>query len=226
MEKKRMKSPMTHARLAAASLLFALCANATAQQMGMNDVFRQMPDSLLPTMSKNNRLDMVDFIDSGMKATITDNLDGQCTMDTLTANYAHIRMGGSMTVELKLLPSANELADSSRQVVCMVKTFGSKAKESSVSFYSEKWTPLPITLSPAEYAETLCARPDTMSVERYAEICPEKGLVLVAATLSPNDNTLTLTPLMPLQTEDEQKDMTTIMRSITMAWTGKLFIKE
>lgn len=226
MEKKRMKSPMAHARLAAASLLFALCANATAQQMGMNDVFRQMPDSLLPTMSKNNRLDMVDFIDSGMKATITDNLDGQCTMDTLTANYAHISMGGSMTVELKLLPSTNELADSSRQVVCMVKTFGSEAKESTVSFYTEKWTPLPITLSPAEYAETLCTRPDTMSAERYAGISPENELVLVAATLSPNDNTLTLTPQMPLQTEDEEKDMTAIMRSITMAWTGKLFIKE
>ena len=212
-----------HARQAAIMAMLAVCSPTEAQQPLMRDVFRQMPDTLLPTMSHNNRLDMIDFIDSGMKAIVTDNLGGQCTMDTLTADYARISMGKSLSIELKLLPSAAQLSDSSTCVVCMVKTFGSETKESEATFFTQKWQPLPTTLVPVNYAPQLVSRPDTMSAARYAEICPDAALLMVAASLTPADNTLTLTPQIPLQTSDERKEATPLLHAITLKWTGKTF---
>ncbi len=212
-----------YARQAAIMAMLAVCSLAEAQQPLMRDVFRQMPDTQLPTMSHNNRLDMIDFIDSGMKAVVTDNLGGQCTMDTLTADYARISMGKSLSIELKLLPSAVQLSDSSTCVVCMVKTFGSETKESEATFFTQKWQLLPTTLVPVNYAPQLVSRPDTMSAAYYAEICPDTALLMVAASLTPADNTLTLTPQMPLQTSDERKETMPLLHTITLKWTGKTF---
>lgn len=215
--------PLKHVRPAIIAAMLAVCTCAEAQLPLMRDVFRQMPDTLLPTMSRNNRLDMVDFVESGMKAVVTDRLDGRCVMDSLTADYARISMGGSLSIELKALPTAMQLPDSSACIVCLVKTFGSQTKESSVDFYSGKWHPLPIKLTPDTYTPQLIVRPDTITAERFAEICPDTSLLMVAAALSPADNTLTLTPQEPLQTDDERKETAPLLRSLTLKWTGKEF---
>ena len=56
----------------------------SAAQQTISEVFREMPDSLLPTLSKNNRLDMLDFMASGMKAEVTNRLGGRSEMTALT----------------------------------------------------------------------------------------------------------------------------------------------
>ena len=52
-------------------LIAALCALAvgqvSAQDLKMRDVFKQIPDSLVPYLSQNNRLDFIDFLDSNMR---------------------------------------------------------------------------------------------------------------------------------------------------------------
>ncbi len=215
--------PLKHARMAIAGAMVTVCTCTEAQLPLMRDVFSQLPDTLLPTMSRNNRLDMVDFVESGMKAVVTDRLDGRCVMDTLTADYARISMGGSLSVELKVLPTSAQLPDSSACIVCLVKTFGSQTKESSVDFFTEKWRPLPVKLTTGTYTPQLIVRPDTITAERFAEICPDTSLLMVAAALSPAGNTLTLTPQMPLQTDEERKETAPLLRSLTLKWTGKEF---
>lgn len=214
---------LKHAKQTIAVAMLAVCTCAEAQLPLMRDVFRQMPDTLLSTISRNNRLDMVDFVESCMKAVVTDRLDGQCVMDTLTADYARISMGGSLSVELKILPPTMQLPDSSTCIVCLVKTFGSQTKESSVDFFTGKWHPLSVKLTPNAYTAQLIVRPDTITAERFAEICPDTSLLMVAAALSPADNTLTFTPQVPLQTDEERKETAPVLRSLTMKWTGKEF---
>lgn len=59
-------------------LIAALCALAvgqvSAQDLKMRDVFKQIPDSLVPYLSQNNRLDFIDFLDSNMKAEVRNKL--------------------------------------------------------------------------------------------------------------------------------------------------------
>ena len=53
----------------------------------MRDVFKQMPDSLIPYLSSNNRLDFIDFIDSKMDAEVANSLGGKSRMQKLTDKY-------------------------------------------------------------------------------------------------------------------------------------------
>ena len=53
-------------------LVISVACALGAAAVEIKDVFSAMPDSVLPTLTRNNRLDMVDFIDSGMKAEVND----------------------------------------------------------------------------------------------------------------------------------------------------------
>ena len=51
-------------RWLSAAILALLVGQASAQEPTMRDVFRQMPDSLMPYLTQNDRLDFIDFIES------------------------------------------------------------------------------------------------------------------------------------------------------------------
>ena len=129
-------------RLYSFLLSVATCMSAGAVEI--KDVFAAMPDSVLPTLTRNNRLDMVDFVESGMKAEVNDVFDGKSTLDTLTADYLHLTLSNAVKAEMKLLPSMEALADSSECVVCLVITYGVQPKESGVRLFTQKWLPLPV----------------------------------------------------------------------------------
>ena len=83
------------------SCLFALMASSSvAQELVIRDVFRQMPDSLMPYLSTNNRLDFIDFLDSKMKAEIKNQFDGKSEMTALTDDSLSIRMNDALRVDM------------------------------------------------------------------------------------------------------------------------------
>ena len=69
------------------SLFMFVCFGVSAQEATMRDVFKQMPDSLIPYLSSNNRLDFIDFIDSKMDAEVANSLGGKSRMQKLTDKY-------------------------------------------------------------------------------------------------------------------------------------------
>ena len=93
---------------------FIICASA---QILMRDVFGAMPDSVLPLVSKNNRLDCIDFIENNMEAKVRNLLDEYVTLEALTNDYARFRTSASALMELKLLPTSD-----STSVLCVVTT--------------------------------------------------------------------------------------------------------
>lgn len=112
----------------------------------MKDVFRQMPDSVFPTLSTNNRLDMIDFIDSKMKAEVTNLLGGKSELTALTDDSLCLRMSNAATINMLLLES-EEMIDSCHQIICMVQVFGTDSigLDSKTEFYSPLWRRLTIT---------------------------------------------------------------------------------
>ena len=136
-------------RLCALGLwLMAFTSQASAQDLMIRDVFKQMPASLLPTLSENNRLDMLDFMDSKMKAEVTNRLGGKSEMTSLTDSTLTIRMSSALTIELLLLRSRSDNSEysehSDRNLLCLIETFGrdSLSLESTVRFYTTSWHPL------------------------------------------------------------------------------------
>ena len=125
-------------------MVFAsMIGEVSAQTLKIRDVFRQMPDSIMPYLSQNNRLDFIDFLDSDMPAVVRNGLLGSSEMTTLADDSLSIEMSESLKTGLLLLPLA-EPQDSVSQVVVMVETFlvDSIYGESHISYFTPSWVPL------------------------------------------------------------------------------------
>ena len=112
----------------------------SAQEPTLRDVFRQMPDSLMPSLSLNNRLDFIDFLDSNMKAVVKNLLGGQSEMTCLTDDSLSIKMSDALKIDMLLL-TLDEPVDTIKQVVVFAETFrvDSVYGETTIKFYSLDW---------------------------------------------------------------------------------------
>lgn len=106
----------------------------------MGPLFKAMPDSLLPYLTTNNRLDMIDFMEAKMKAEVTNLLEGKSEMTALTSDSLSIRMNNVLRIDMKVV-SVPEPVDSSTQVIRVVRTYqlNDKQSERVVDVYSTSW---------------------------------------------------------------------------------------
>lgn len=125
-------------RLFIICVLLTLLVYPCEAQQKMKDVFLQMPDRLLPSLTESNKLDFIDFLDSNMKAVVTNKLDGKSEMLSLDDESLAIQVSSSMQMSMRLMP-VNEPIDSCLQVVCVITTYGKDAPESKIDVYSLKW---------------------------------------------------------------------------------------
>ena len=128
-----------------ACLFVCMTSVCSAQEPTLRDVFRQMPDSLLPTLTQNNRLDFLDFLDAGMKAEVKNRLGGTSEMTALTADSLSMQLSSALRVDMLLLPLAEPI-DSMNQVIVVGETFltDSVYGETSVHYYNTNWQPVPV----------------------------------------------------------------------------------
>ncbi len=127
--------------LSAFLLLVSLSAGA---QHTIGELFKVMPDSLMPLLTKNNRLDMIDFLDAKMNAIVRNKLDGESEMTRLTADSLTVKMSNSQTVHLFLVPTPVAY-DSCQQVICMETTYrlpSSGQTETVAHYFSVLWNRL------------------------------------------------------------------------------------
>ena len=134
----------------------------------MRDVIKQMPDSLVPYLKQNARLDFIDFKDSGMKAEVNNDLGGKSQLEELTDDYASFVLNAASQVQLRLL-DVQEPIDDASQILCMVRTYGDDIRESTIAFYSVKWRSLPlekrITLPPFMHHIVISSKAPELTIE-------------------------------------------------------------
>ena len=85
-------------------LIITLALGQALQAQKMRDVFAAMPDSVLGIMTKNNRLDCIDFIENDMEAKVRNRFDGFSVLKALTVDYLDLQLTPNCRVEMKLLP--------------------------------------------------------------------------------------------------------------------------
>lgn len=115
-------------------LSLVLMAETAVARTPIRQWFVAMPDSVMPLLTKNNRLDFVDFLDCGMEAVVTNRMDGKSQLMTLTEDYLLMSYTGASDVEMKLLP-VNDTTD----VLCMVTTMRTTVRDSRIEFFDEAW---------------------------------------------------------------------------------------
>lgn len=116
---------------------------ATKAQVTMREMLKTMPDTLVPFLPENACLDFIDFIDSSMKAEVSNRLEGKSELLKLTDTYATLSLTQASSLDMRLL-DCEEMVDSTHQILCLVRTYGTDIRESTLEFYSSAWRKLPI----------------------------------------------------------------------------------
>ena len=104
----------------------------------VRELFKTMPDSLAPYLTVNNRLDMMDFVDAGMKAIVTNQLGGDTEMTFLSDDSLSVKMNSAFLLDLKIQKQ------DTTTVVCLKRTYlTQKGQYELVSqTFTSYWRPL------------------------------------------------------------------------------------
>ena len=179
-----------------------LCGISVSAQ-DMKSVFIAMPDSITPLLTKVNKEDFVDFLDSNMKAEVKNRFDGTAEMKVLTEDYTLVQTSEIGTLEMKLLP-----VNDSTKVICMVKTVCASACDSDVRFYTSDWSNEldAASLLQRPSADVFFLPNDTLSEEGVL-IRKKADMHLMKVSLSKDTPTLTFIYTTPdyLNQEDKEK---------------------
>lgn len=188
----------------------------------MKTVFVAMPDSVTPLLTKVNREDCIDFLDSNMKAVVKNRFGNVAEMKVLTDDYVLMQTSEVGTLEMKLLP----LADSTK-VICMVKTVNVPVADSSVRFYTSDWSQ---QLDVKEFLQLPSMDafflPDDSLKDEAILTRKKADMHLMKAQLSKEDTSLTFTYTTPdyLNEEDREKLLPHLRKEpIVLRWSEGKF---
>ena len=165
-------------------LNFFMPSNA---QTHIRDIYAAAPDSIFPLLTKNNRLDQIDFRENNMQAVVKNKFENHVELLVLTEKYLQLQLSERCVVEMKLL---------SDSVFCMVQTYLAPAPDSRIRLFDSEWHELPQVIERPAVDDFLSEDIDT-DVRLALQALP-----LIKATLSQEDNNITW----ELQTSELTKD--------------------
>lgn len=114
-------------------LFSALSLSLSAQTM--KEIISNMPDSITPLLTKNTRLNFIDYIEANQKAVEKNRLGGESEMTLLNETRCVIKMSGSSTLDIKLLKSP----EPSIGIITSVNTKENSTITSIIKYYSLDW---------------------------------------------------------------------------------------
>lgn len=188
------------------------------QAQQAKNLFTNMPDSLSPLLTAVNRADCIDFLESKMKAEVTNRFGGKSEMIELAPDYIRVQTTPQSSWQMKLLA-----VNDSTKVICTVSTACAPACDSDIHFYTTDWKELPA----ASYLPTLpvmddfiMAAPDTVDIYDYQVARRPADMLLMKADLSAKDATLifSLSTLDYMQKEEAEKLKPFLRQPVTYVW--------
>ncbi len=118
-------------------IILALMATA-GRAADLRTLFISMPDSITPTLTKSDRMDFLDYMDSGMKASARNKLGGESVMTRFEDNMLSIQTSRSGRMDMLLLKKGKD-----ETLICIVRTVNAKYEDSRLFFFTEDWKSVP-----------------------------------------------------------------------------------
>lgn len=204
-------------------LLLACCAPLQAQSL--TEIWRAMPDSIVPYLNHDQRAEMPSYASMHVDGTIDNQLGGKSRMDTLTADFTEVKLNEATTLQMKLLPTVNR-----DTVVCLLTTWTSGDNgESKIQFFTPQWQPLPVqrflgVSSLQDFADQLTIRPDHLSTTEYEKLKAMIDPVMVEASLHAESDELSLRLSLPLLSKEDKEKVKAILASAQLKWSNGKFV--
>ena len=152
--------------------LFILSSKA---QVCIRDIYASAPDSIFPLLTKNNRLDQIDFRENNMQAIVKNKFDDHSELLVLNDKYLKLKLSERCIVEMRLL---------SDSTFCMVQTYSAPASDSQVRIFDKDWNELKVLERPA--VEEFLS--EDLDVDTRQSL---QALSLIKARLDEEDNSIT-----------------------------------
>ena len=160
--------------------VFVVAVAAVCPAQKMSEAFASAPYDVLPLMTRNNRLDCIDFIENNMEARVKDKFDNDVVLEEMTADYLRLVTSGVSSLEMKMVADKLYVAE----------TCKGPGADTQVKVYDTKWNLISVMSRPEVEA---FIRPDAElgADERVSLTAEAKILTLIKGSLSKTDNTLT-----------------------------------
>ena len=206
-----------------AMLCVAVFAGGRAQTMG--ELFVSMPDSLLPSLTKNDRADFVDFLAAKMRARVKDEFGNVAEMRALTDDYLLLETSAASTLQMKRLP-----VDDSTRVVVAVTTCKGPAEDSRIDVYTTAWEPLPAdSFIALPVLDDFLLRGDSIDTARRDAALLRADVFFLKADLSPDSATMDFTYATPGYMDEESARVLRPFltgKPVRYEWMDGRFIKQ
>ena len=120
-----------------AILLLSVVMAGVVRAEDLRSLFINMPDSIMPALTKSERMDFLDYMDSNMKARVQNKLGGESEMIELKEDMLSVRTSQSGRMDMVLFPYKK-----GTNLICIIKTVTAQYDDSRLTFYNEDWTPV------------------------------------------------------------------------------------
>ena len=171
-------------------------------QTTAKDCFKAMPDSLAPLLTEVNKADCIDFLESKMKAEVTNRLGQKSEMAELTFDYIRMQMTSRSFWQMKMLD-----VNDSTQVVCTVSTVNGPVPDSDIRFYTTNWKELSVaSFIQLPVQSDFLSIPDSVDSYGVRQAMSQADLPLAMADLSSQNDTLTFTFTTPRYMDKEANE--------------------
>lgn len=195
-----------------------LCAVLPSGGRTMKDLFKEMPDSIVPLLTREDRLDCIDFLESGMKANVKNRFGELSSLQALTATYAAIDLTASSRMEMRMMPDGRDT------LVCVVHTWLTPIPMSDIAFYSSAWQPLDAKkyLKWPQIRDFIRKDADYKAAD---DILQRTGVALLSASLSAEDDRLTFSLQMDGNNPELKRDlMPYVNEKLSYRWQNGHFV--
>ncbi len=191
----------------------------SAKAQSVADMFASLPFNKAEYLTYELRSELVANYNAGKETKVTNKLQGETAIDTLSTDYGSFILSDSKNLTLARLP----YADGDSIFLC-ITTYKAPAKQSVVEFYDRNWKKYPNMRFMSEInRDSFVSRPDTMSVETYDELKSMLSPELISYDYDPTSMTLSLDIESPFLSNDEMTRVDVILCKRRLKWVCSMF---
>ena len=190
-------------------ICFLTCWLGVSAQ-SLREVWIEMPDSILPYLSKSQRTELADYVEMKAEPAVMSTFGDSVRIERMTNNYLLLKANEATRLEIKLLDN-NTLA--------LVQTWMAPAAESKLSLFNLQWQPKEAVVA---YKANII-KPDSMSDEDFSDLKTLMSPRLKEYRLSADNNSLSVSWNYPLLSKKDVKRVTELLKPQVLNWTGKDF---
>lgn len=196
-------------------LFFALLSMpmSVSAQRSMDELFISMPQTLVPSLPVEARMDMVDLFRSEMEAKVDNYFDRPSVLENLNEQGFDLQVTKSSRLDARLF-----LTEQNDTVLAVIRTLYVPQEDSRLMFFDASWKPLDLSVE--------------LSFSDFLNLSDEAAIKQWRARLSPLHYTMKWQDGQPCVLVglsydrldiNYKKQLTSLLRLRTLRWTGAGF---